>query len=807
MSEIYYSNSNNIINNNSIKKQQHVLNNYKTTNTNILKTDNYANNLEQITANSNLQKDRINNYLNTRRTEYIDNGDIRKIYDPIIEKNINEGKLNNTSVKFIDSYLNIDSSIRRKNHNITYYDTQQNLCENPIRLTKGSSLIYFKYSITDLVKDDKIEIGGITKQTFNIIYPGLTKTLIFLKDYIQIFQTHDIDINTTDNFYCEISNFTNLSNVNNNLLFVGNIPLSFINKTHKIILFDKKYNLEYDPNSFYIKLPFKYNESLEYPLSLETRSFVLNLFYINNIPIHKFNTKSPITIYASSSYHVVDSIDSNGFFINIYTNAFWINDDNPIKYIGGKNITVRKIKQFENGYSEPNEYSLNLSKIYKNIVAVELISSEFPCIENTIYKNKSIKSSIVQGFNSNNKEITFTQNNKLYWQNYDDGDYTYSIEITPGKYNPINLAQEIYNRVYEVPRIYYNNQTNLKQPYTNHNFIEVMFNVDQDLVIFKSYVEYIMKYMFKGLFYQNFNGINNDNLFYKIKNKESLNTNNLNKYPLYIIINLNNNIMIKNNKFVKLQNDINVKGDVITLNNILNYYGISGDDLNNIEFEIYEISKNMFTDNILPFDIGDSNEVDDYFMIELNIVNIDDIYNESYNNSIFKLYVSNKIRLLFNYDDTIGSIVGFKNMGSSTSITKWDSYITNKMNYNPDIGVTIIDNDINSGNAIQLCGYNYILIVCDQFPIVDNLSEIKHSFAKIQLSGSPGTIVYNSFVKMPKLFYVPINEINKLSFKILSPNGELYDFNGLDHSFTIKITTIEVVPIQTRISSQNDSNV
>lgn len=789
---------------NNIQNQQRVLNSYKSTTPHVFQTGIYGDGLEQIVASSNLQKERTNHYLNNKNNEYVNTGDSRKIYDPIIEKKNNDGLLNNTSPKLINYFLNIDSLNRRLNSLVTYQGPQIRLANNSIKLTKNNSIIYINYPNHNLNREDKIELGGITKQNNTVAYNVNEPNLIFLDYYIQVNQKHNINPNSEDIFYCEILNFTNPSLSNQLLSFVGNIPITFINNIHEIVLSDSKYNLEESPDYFFIALPYKYIPSSNYPLSTSTRSFILNLFYIDNIPIHKLNAKYPITNYASSPYHVVKDIDSNGFYIDIYTKPFWISTLENIKYVGGNNIVIRKIDKFENGYPEPNNYTIELSKIYKNIVAVEMISSEFPCIENTVYKNKSIKSSIVQGYNSNNQEITFTQNNKLYWQNYDDGNYTYSIEITPGKYNPINLAKEIYNQIYNVNRIYYENQTNISQPYTNHNYIEVDFNLDQDLVTFKSYVKYIMKYMLKGLYYRNTNGTIADNLFYKITNQDSLNTDNNNKYPLYIIIKLSNNMLTKNNTFTKIDSELLISGNTIRLSDINNYYGISGQYLNNIDFEIYGISNNLFAPNNLP---NDYDSPDNFFMIQLNIINIDDVFNEQNIGGIFSLYAPNKFRLLFNTGDTIGTLLGFKNVGQATSITDYNSIITNKMNYKPDIGVIIPDDDINAGNAIQLSGDNYILIACPQFPVIDNLIEDKNVFAKIQLLGSPGTIIYNSFVKTPKIYYTPISEINKLSFTFYSPNGELYDFNGLNHSFTIKITTLELIPIQTRISSQNEASV
>ena len=60
---------------------------------------------------------------------------------------------------------------------------------------------------------------------------------------------------------------------------------------------------------------------------------------------------------------------------------------------------------------------------------------------------------------------------------------------------------------------------------------------------------------------------------------------------------------------------------------------------------------------------------------------------------------------------------------------------------------------------------------------------------------------------MPKIYYVPIHEVSKLTFKFFSPNGELYDFNGIDHSFTLRITTLENIPEHTNINAETSNYI
>jgi hypothetical protein len=104
------------------------------------------------------------------------------------------------------------------------------------------------------------------------------------------------------------------------------------------------------------------------------------------------------------------------------------------------------------------------------------------------------------------------------------------------------------------------------------------------------------------------------------------------------------------------------------------------------------------------------------------------------------------------------------------------------------------------GNAVIMCGINYILMTCEEMKIMETFGSVKDVFAKILLVGNPGKISFNTYVDTPKIFYEPIQELTQLTLAFYSPNGKLYDFNGLDHSFTLEITTLDELPYDTHIN-------
>lgn len=96
--------------------------------------------------------------------------------------------------------------------------------------------------------------------------------------------------------------------------------------------------------------------------------------------------------------------------------------------------------------------------------------------------------------------------------------------------------------------------------------------------------------------------------------------------------------------------------------------------------------------------------------------------------------------------------------------------------------------------SISLEGQNYVYMTAEsdgvQLDTVFNTANISNTFAKILLSESPGNLMFNSFVSEAKVFDNPIAKINEMKFKILTPEGFLFNFNDIDFSFTLRITEL-----------------
>ena len=138
-------------------------------------------------------------------------------------------------------------------------------------------------------------------------------------------------------------------------------------------------------------------------------------------------------------------------------------------------------------------------------------------------------------------------------------------------------------------------------------------------------------------------------------------------------------------------------------------------------------------------------------------------------------------KILWNRPDSFGDILGFNNAGTSSfKIPPFMEVVSNDI-YNSY-------NDSENDLLFDFGGEKYIYLTNDILTTIDNNSKIKNGFAKIQLNSAPGNITYNSFVSTAKIFSEPLSKLSSLLFKFFDFSGNLYNFNKLNHSFSLEIT-------------------
>lgn len=205
-------------------------------------------------------------------------------------------------------------------------------------------------------------------------------------------------------------------------------------------------------------------------------------------------------------------------------------------------------------------------------------------------------------------------------------------------------------------------------------------------------------------------------------------------------------------------NNHNLKiGDKITISNAINTNGISAKYINGEHIITAVLNNNFY---------------------EFEISYINDIYvnNNEYGGLEIIIVTPNTFRIHFNVENSFAELLGF------------DKLLTNYQN-------TI--QNVNKIYNLELYTDNYILVKCDKLnDCIDANSNIKY-FYKILLDSMPNTVSYNSFVDNPIYFPTPLEVLEELQFTFINKDGELLDFNNVDNSFTLEITTITVMPYNT----------
>ena len=97
---------------------------------------------------------------------------------------------------------------------------------------------------------------------------------------------------------------------------------------------------------------------------------------------------------------------------------------------------------------------------------------------------------------------------------------------------------------------------------------------------------------------------------------------------------------------------------------------------------------------------------------------------------------------------------------------------------------------IRQNTIFDLIGDTFIYLTSPQLNTMEN-NTISNVFAKIQLSGSVGDTIYDTFTTLPKTYIeTPLNELRELEFKFKKDSSNddlLYEFLGKEHSFTLEI--------------------
>ena len=617
------------------------------------------------------------------------------------------------------NYVNINSASREKK--LIYESENQILLDNnplQMKLLGGHYIMRINHLRHNFCVGDRITLSGVYNRIVILrTRSDITSPFQFVRgsEYLKIiypcisdFENICFDQTFGSLLYVRISGFVG----SNGCPCIGNIPVTSLNKRHRVYLTIP--GILFDPNVIYIRLVrtfYDVNPIYIFPVPYNVTIY---FDYIVGVPIGLINTRSEIHP-AGSIFHLISSADKD-----CYTVCLGVGGGG--RAFGGNQVYVSRIKSLHGGFLDAGSYSIDLDKIYSNVVYVGLVSSEF--------------------FNSEQMvRCGSDKNNAFYWENLEDAEHVYKVEIPAGNYSLIELGVVLENVIGSVPRI-----GGCAGPsYVSKNVVRFEINPGTNRSVVRS---------FKIAHLQN-------PIVGTVPSISDFP--NLDPVPITIQINhVGHGLVV---------------GDCINVCGAVAHLGIPDCAING----------NHIVTHI--------NNCDSYSIV---VVNFNYLPGRLYTGGGkgFTVSVPNYFRIRMDFEDSICSILGFRDIGKCKSITYFSTIIKNTDPYdNDDI---ICDWQ---PKPFKLFQNDYFLMTCKQLESVDSTDTISNIFAKILISEPPGTVMYNTFVSTPKYFTVPLTNLYRLDISFLAPNGKMYNFNNMDHSFTLKIVTLSTKPLGTNLRS------
>lgn len=608
-----------------------------------------------------------------------------------------------------------------------------------------SNINFLSNSAISTTRDSKIVRINFQNNNLNI------NDRIVLRNVNSLSKKLHNSIFIISNFPYFVVNFPNHGLNSNYLNFSDYISVSINKVTNQNQIYPISSNSIYgNKNAIYI------SESIVLPNNL------LNLLNINFTTFQKdyFLVKLDKTYYGET--------DQLFYIDNIVEIKFDDIGGIPLSFINADYPVTNKRRQgFHNIINSTNDYieievsikayktesggldKITISKVLNTIPGFPN-SNEYTIFLKNSYTNVSKIELISSEFSYSDYLIKSSGNNKnnlIFWKIFDTGDIEYMAEISEGNYNSNQLLDEIKNKM--------NNE--LKNNINKNNNFDIKLEINTQSVIFEAFSIEV---------YPNSLAI----IKSIIDNEE-----------LYLLK-------------LNYENQIDI-GDFIT---------ISGSD------NIGAVPKSVINRKHIVYD---KNFVDGSFTIVINSFN--PIKSKILNDGKYDLSGAGgnqvtikspiKFSLLFNKKNTIGTILGFNNVGEDYAVTPFKKVTTNSDEYENQRGFNLdfVGNKRYEKNVINLTGgKNYLLMYLNDYEVISNMNNISSCFAKILFPGKPGDILFNTYINTEYIFDIPIASISEFSLKFVYPDGSLVDFRNLNHSFTLKITEIREISKDTNLESK-----
>ena len=632
--------------------------------------------------------------------------------------------------------LNIDSSYRNLYPKNIYKSDGKSLPLNPLNFKENSNIITVNYPNHGLNNGDRIiiqNVNGIDKIVSNSFY-----LLNKFKYMLIIFDDNFININYknyVDSLYVNIELYGDTSIDN----LINNIPLNSLLGMKKALIHNDIPSLDIKD----IKLDSIINKYFTFTDDLLNKK----LLYIE-LPLEYINQKDDYI--EISQVFKISYLHISGIPLGFLNANYPINNYNYQSHHEIYNVINNDTFEVETKIIAYSDVAGGGSKV--QIMKIINSITGFPNANSyTITLKKNFNN--VQKIELVSTEFPYIDlivrenvNDKLYWKNLSDGPHEYYITIDEGTYTTTTLLDKLITKLNSTLRI---TSTAVNKIY---NFFDVQFETNTQTIQFTSYEQS------------------------RLPNSFSIRLETINNFVYYILTINHKNNFVSPEDIITISSATDSTVTILT-DSVIQLYSIAAGYLNK-DFSVYSVDINNQTYDVI---IGLKDE------IFTELVGI-----ESRGGENVTIKSKTKVSLLFNKIDTIGDIIGFKNVGSDYSITDFKSVITNKDNYLNAINLDTVGNEITySSGFINLSGkYNYFLMYLNDIEFIHSNNNQPSAFAKILLAGNPGDVLFNTFVKQPTDIYskdFPIANLSELIIKFTYPDGTPLDFRNTNHSFTLRI--------------------
>lgn len=657
------------------------------------------------------------------------------------------------------SLVNIDSAYRNKTPQNIIEMNSNTLPINPIQTTANSSMIKLNIPNHSYVPTDKIIV-----QNVNTDITILNNPISLLDNYnyalINMNQHGILPQYTINNLFNV--NITPYEPLTLNDRLISNMPINSIIGIHAVYVYDPNNtnsfityttyqtlltllnitSTELEENYFFILLPFKFTNQNPTLSTVETTTlytiqkiFQFQFTNIGGIQLAYLNANYPINYIQYQSYFEVISVETDYVYYNSPQIATFS------QHNGGSKMIVGKIINTIEGYPNANQYTIQFKKSFSDVVRLELVTSEIPFVDFNIKNNINSK------------------NNSLYWQYLDDGNYTYSITVPEGNYDPTSLINKITSLMNSIQRI----ESTPANPV--YNSFQVKFNQNSQEVQFIA------------------------SKLQSLPNSLTLLTDpNLGTDVVRLVVTHPNNF-------------INV-GDTILISGATSMGDVSSDQINRSHI-VYSIDRDTYTYTVLITLINTSKTTTTNLTTNQTTTVVTPPNLTGTGGSNIQVLIPTNASFIFTSANTIGPILGFKNTGLPNAITPFLNITSNFNDYIQPTPYDAVGNDNNINNLLNLTGnFYYLLLYVNDYEGVQTNSNLDNSFSKILMTGNSGDILFNTFVNSPLEFDIPINSIDEVQIKFLYPDGSSPDFRNFDHSMTFRVTERIGRPSRTGLNSK-----